>query len=312
VLERPTEAGERKNNDNIAIEVVMRIIVCVKQIRLIYARTSLDPEQHFIGPEDCVFRINPYDEAALELALKIKDQKDDAEIILLTLGPIIAETELRRCMALGADDVYQIETEEELDPWSKSKLLARASKDMNPDLILCGKESLDKQNGQVGAFVAHHMDLPFLSAALVGTLQDNDTIEVRRAAGRGMREVIACPLPAVLSVDLGSHEPRLPIYEDKKRTRSMEIKRLSYPDEVPASKTMSVRVFPPRPRPKETPAPDSKADAFYRVEQLLAGSRIQKKGIILDGHPESQVQGIISYLKEHGFIESKRIQKRNK
>ena len=121
----------------------------------------MDPEQHFIGPEDSIFRVNPYDEAALELALKIKDQKGDVEIILLTLGPIIAETELRCCLALGADELFQIETEEELDPWSKSKFLARASKDMNPDLILCGKESLDKQDGQVGAFMAHHLDIPF-------------------------------------------------------------------------------------------------------------------------------------------------------
>lgn len=281
----------------------MRIIVCVKQIRLIYARTSMDPEQNFVGPEDSIFRVNPYDEAALELALQVKDQKVDAEIILLTLGPIIAETELRRCLAMGADDVYQIETEEELDPWSKSKLLARASKDMNPDLVLCGKESLDKQDGQVGAFIAYHLDLPFLSAVLDLTIQGNGISEVRRAAGRGVREVISCPLPAVLSVDFGSHAPRLPIYEERIRTRSMEIKPLTFPDMIPANKTISTKVFPPRPRPKRIPAPGSKTEAFYRVEQLLAGSRVQKKGLLLEGNAESQVQGIVSFLVEHGFIE---------
>ena len=288
----------------------MRIIVCVKQIRLIYARTGMDPERYFLTDEDSIYRVNPYDEAALELALQVKERRDDVEIILLTLGPIIAETELRRCLALGADDIYQIEMDEELDPWSKSKLLVRATKDIGADLILCGKESLDKQNGQVGALMAHRLDMPFLSAVLDLTIQDNGKVETRRAADRGVREVIECPLPAVLTVDLGSHEPRLPIYEDKKRTRSMEIKRLSYPDEIPGNKTMSNRVFPPRPRPKKTPAPDSKSGAFYRVEQLLAGSSIQKKGIILDGNPESQVQGIISFLEEHGFIESNKGQKK--
>jgi electron transfer flavoprotein beta subunit len=282
----------------------MRIIVCVKQIRLTYARTGMDPEQYFLKPEDSVYCINPYDEAALELALQAKERQDDVEIILLTLGPIIAETELRRCLALGADDIYQIEMDEELDPWSKSKLLVRATKDIGAELVLCGKESLDKQNGQVGALMAHRLDMPFLSAVLDLTIQDNGIVETRRATDRGVREVIECPLPAVLSVDLGSHEPRLPIYEDKKRTRSMEIKRLSYPDEVPANKTMSNRVFPPRPRPKKTPAPNSKSEAFYRIEQLLAGSRIQKKGEILEGSPDTQVQGIISFLREHGFIES--------
>ena len=288
----------------------MRIIVCVKQIHHIYARTGLNPEQYFLTDEDSIYRINPYDEAALELALQVKERRDDVEIILLTLGPIIAETELRRCLALGADDIYRIEMEEELDSWFKSKLLVRATKDIGADLVLCGKESLDKQNGQVGALMAHRLDMPFLSAVLDLTIRDNGTVETRRAADRGVREVIECPLPAVLTVDLGSHEPRLPIYEDKKRTRSMEIKRLSYPNEIPTNKTMSNRVFPPRPRPKKTPAPDSKSEAFYRVEQLLAGSSIQKKGIILDGNPESQVQGIISYLEEHGFLESNKGQKK--
>jgi electron transfer flavoprotein beta subunit len=282
----------------------MRIIVCVKQIRLTYARTGMDLEQHFLKPEDSVYRVNPYDEAALELALQVKERQDNVEIILLTLGPLIAETELRRCLALGADDIYQIEMEEEQDPWSKSKLLARATKDLAADLILCGKESLDKQNGQVGAFMAHHLNMPFLSALIDLTIQDNGTLKAQRAAERGVREVFECLIPAVLSVDLGSYEPRLPIYEDKKRIRSMEIKRLSYPDELPTNKTMSTRVFPPRPRPKKTPAPDSKAEAFYRIEQLLAGSRIKKKGVILEGSPESQIQGIISFLEEHGFMES--------
>lgn len=282
----------------------MRIIVCVKQIRLTYARTGMDPEQHFLKPEDSVYRVNPYDEAALELALQVKERQDNVEIILLTLGPLIAETELRRCLALGADDIYQIEIVEEQDPWSKSKLLARATKDLAADLILCGKESLDKQNGQVGAFMAHHLNMPFLSAVLILTIQDNGTLKAQRTAERGVRKVIECPLPAVLSVNLGSREPRLPIYEEKQRTRSMEIKRLSYPDEIPANKTTSTRVFPPRPRPKRTAAPDSKSEAFYRIEQLLAGSRIQKKGVTLEGGPESQVQGIISFLEEHGFIES--------
>ena len=140
----------------------MRIIVCIKQIRFTYARTGMDPEQYFLTDEDHIYRINPYDEAALELALQVKERQNDVEILLLTIGPITAETELRRCLALGADDIYRIETEDELDPWSKSALLTCAINDLGADLILCGKESMDRQNGQVGAFMAHRLDMPFL------------------------------------------------------------------------------------------------------------------------------------------------------
>ena len=288
----------------------MRIIVCVKQIRHTYARTGMDPEQYFLTPEDSIYRVNPYDETALELALKVKAQKDDVEIILLTLGPVIAESELRRCLALGADDLYRIETNRELDSWSKSGLLARAVKDIGADLILCGKESLDRQNGQVGAFLAHHLGLPFRSAIVDLTIEDEKKATARRAADRGVREVFGCRLPAIFSVELGSYEHPVPTYEAKKRTRSAEIKTLSYVNEILKNKTMTTRIFSPRPRPKKTAAPDSKAEAFYRIEQLLMDSRVEKKGTILEGDPESQVDGILSFLEEHGFIESKKDSKK--
>jgi electron transfer flavoprotein beta subunit len=282
----------------------MRIIVCIKQIRHTYARTGMDPEQYFLTPEDSIYRVNPYDELALELALQAKARQRDVKVILVTLGPVIAEAELRRCLALGADDLYRIETDGELDPWSKSGLLARAVKDIGADLILCGKESLDRQNGQVGAFMAHHLGLPFLSAIVDLTIEDKTKAAVRRTADRGVREVVECPLPAVFSVEMGSYEPSLPTYQAMERARSAGIKALSYTDEVLTIKTMTTRIFSPRPRPKKTPAPDSEAEAFNRIDRLLMDSRIEKKGTILEDDPESQVNGILSFLEEHGFIKT--------
>ena len=87
----------------------MKIIVCAKQIRHTYARTGTSPESHYIRPEDGVYRVNPHDEAALELALRLKDEDENTTVVLLTLGPMIAEDEIRRCLAAGADDLYQIQ-----------------------------------------------------------------------------------------------------------------------------------------------------------------------------------------------------------
>ena len=122
--------------------------------------------------------------------------------------------------------------------------------------------------------------------------------------------MFGCRLPAIFSVELGSYEHPVPTYEAKKRTRSAEIKTLSYVNEILKNKTMTTRIFSPRPRPKKTAAPDSKAEAFYRIEQLLMDSRVEKKGTILEGDPESQVDGILSFLEEHGFIESKKDSKK--
>jgi electron transfer flavoprotein beta subunit len=284
----------------------MRIIVCVKQICHVYARTGMDPEQNFLAPEDKIYRVNPYDEVAIELALQVKELHGAGEVIILTLGRIIAESELRRCLAMGADHLYCIEDGGKMDPWHKSGFLAQAVKDIGADLVFCGKESLDTQNNQMGAFMAHHLGIPFVSAITDITIDgDNPSARVRRSAGRGVREVIECSLPAVFSIDLGSHEPRLPAYDNKKKSLSIPIQKLRYSGKMIAPKTISRSFSSPRPRPKRVPTPDSRLAAYDRIGQVFSGSRIEKKGTVLSGDPESQVDGIISFLWEHGFLDEK-------
>jgi electron transfer flavoprotein beta subunit len=282
----------------------MKIIVCVKQIRYTYSRTGIDPERLYIADEDNIIRINPYDEAALEAALRIKDG-NGAQVVILTLGPVIAEAELRRCLAMGADDIYQIDVEAELDSWQKSGLLANAAKDIGADIVLCGKESLDKQNGTTGAFIAQNLGLPFVSAILDIKAGDG-CVEVKRSAGRGSREIFECTLPAVFSVDMGQFEPRVPAYTAKKKAQDYIIKKLSLRNEKFVKMTSKADIYQPRPRPKLVPPPDCSLPAFQRIDQLLIGSKVEKKSAILTGSSESQVQGIMEFLKEHGFLKVKK------
>ena len=288
----------------------MRIVVCVKQISHAYTRTGMNPERDFLGPEDEVFRVNPYDELAVAVALRIKDLVGEGEINVLTLGPIIAEKELRRCMAMGADHLYQIDITGRVDTWQKSLFLARAIKEIGADLVLCGKESIDSRNGQVGAFVARHLGVPFVSCIRdVWISSGKGSLEVQRSAGRGIREVIECPLPAVFSVDSGAIEPPFPTYEDKKQSQNLPVQRIIYDKDTVIPQSICTKTFPPRPRPKKAPAPDPRLDAFNRIGQLLTGSRVEKKGEMLRGSPESQVEGIISFLEGHGFLKPKKATK---
>ena len=296
----------------------MKIIVCAKQIRHTYARTGTSPELHYISPEDGVYRVNPHDEAALELALRLKDDYENITVVLLTLGPMIAEDEMRRCMATGADDLYQINVNrhppygedplDQPDPWVKSDLMARAVKDLKGDLVLCGKASLDKGSGQVGALLAHRLDLPFVSAITDLTITDlsmdksGSTLQVQRSAGRGVREIIECRLPAVFSVDLG-RDLRLPKFAKRQWAEAYATRHLDYGADVDAPKMVCARRFQPRPRPKIVPAPDSRLQAYERIMQLLSGSKVEKKGEMLTGSPESQVDGIVAFLKANGFLE---------
>src|SRR5512139_1785481 len=124
----------------------MKIVVCIKQISFIYARTGMDPATHFLSKEDRINVVNPYDEIAVEEAIRVKENKGDGEVILVTLGDLIAEKALRRCFAMGADRLIQINhpSLSRLDSWGTSVVLAKAIDRLKPDLILCGKEALDE------------------------------------------------------------------------------------------------------------------------------------------------------------------------
>ena len=234
----------------------MKIIVCIKQICHTYARTGHDPERRYLNPEDTICRINPYDEAALELALRLRDQIDPAEIILLTMGPLIAESELRRCLAAGADQLRQIvysgftmEDDPLLqpDPWAKADSLASAVTELGGEIVLCGKESLDRGSGQMGAFLAHILKMPYVSAITdlsAGT--GNGEIHVQRSAGRGVREIIRCPAPAVFSVDLGP-ELRLPVFTRRQWAMTCPIQMMTYPPRQRPAQVVTTRLFPPGP-----------------------------------------------------------------
>ena len=303
----------------------MRIVVCAKQVQFTYARTGLDPLKNYIAPEDNIFRINPWDESALDIALKLKETDSSVEVIVLTLGPVIAEKELRRCIAVGADAIYRIDTEVDYDSWAKSVILAKGIKELNADIVFCGKESVDKQNGQVGAFIAYHLNLPFISdvtsvetgfirrrpEAVIGTMEGQEPVSTNedltiasaiRNAGKGVREEIECALPAVLSVSRESIETRLPTHEQKQKALATPCKILDVDLNNVKRNLISDGLYPPRPRPKKVIAPDSSLPAFDRINQLLAGSNVEKKGTMLTGDPESQVEGIILYLKENGFL----------
>lgn len=280
----------------------MKIVVCIKQIAQTYCRSGFDPETHFLAPEDTFYRLNPFDEAALELALGVKASHEKTSVILLTLGPIQAEAELRRCLALGADQLIQINQEGLMDPWQKSIYLARAIQDLEPLVILCGKESLDTQNGQIGAFLAHHLKRPFVSAITRLTLSsDIQSGTVQSSGGRGIRETILCPLPGVFSVDIIASDHLFPTYPDHQKSWIEPIPQINYTDLKPEPKTRRAEVFVPRPRPKRVPAPDGSRPAFERIEQLLMATRIRKSGTLLTGELPSLVDGILSFLEDNGF-----------
>ncbi len=283
----------------------MRIVVCIKQIHHVFGRTGRDETSHYITDNDRVRCINPFDIAALELALGVKDMQRDTEVILLFLGSLSAEKDLRRCLSMGADEICQIETGDNLDGWSKSLLLAEAVKKLKADLVFCGEKSMDSGSGQIGPFMAAHLELPFVARvtdiAVAGT---GLPIKVERNCGAGKREIVECGLPAIVSATIGGKIPRYPSMANKRCNSQMSIQKLAVGQPSTDSKVISVRVFPARPRPKRVVPPDSSLHASQRIEQLLRGSNVEKKGEMVTGSPDRQVERILAFLVEKEFLPS--------
>ncbi len=284
---------------------IMRIIVCVKQIAHTYARTGKETDRNYLSSDDVVFRINPYDELAVGAALHARDLAGGGHISLLTLGPIIAEAELRRCMALGADELYQIHMDAKLDPWQKSVFLAQAIEKIGADLVLCGKESLDTRNGQVGALLGCHLNRPFIAGIRdFHGVSKKDGFLVERSAGRGKRERVKCMLPAVCSVDAGGILLPVPTCDAMEKSQTLPVQKLIFGENAVRPKVVRMSLYPPRPRPKAPSPPDSRLQSYDRTRQLLTGSRVEKKGEMLTGSFGAQVEGLISFLQSNDFLES--------
>lgn len=288
----------------------MKIAVCIKQIHYIYARTGKDPQTHFISEEDSVNIVNPYDELAVEEAIRIKENLGDGEVILVTLGDLTAEKALKRCLAMGADRLIHLNDPSfgRLDPWGSSVVLARALGRLEPDLILCGKEALDENRGQTGAYIADLLGLPYVSCVVkLDVFPHENKARIHRNLGRGDREVVESEIPALFSVERGLNDPRYPTvpnliraFDGKPECWDRELLGLHIDDFQPMTEVVEVNY--PRPRPKRIDAPDSRLDGYERTVFLLSGSRAERAVNMLEGTPEDLASAIVEFLEGNGII----------
>ncbi len=187
----------------------VKIVVCMKQVPSSEARIVLASDGVSIDRTDVEMVINPYDEYALEEALRIKEAKGEGEVVVVTVGPEKAKEAIRSCLALGADRGVIVKDESYLggDGLCTARILADVIKDIDPDLVLCGKLSIDVESDCAAIAVAEHLGWPH--ASLVNKIEwtDDRNMKAYREI-EGGREVVEITLPAVLTTEKGLNEPR--------------------------------------------------------------------------------------------------------
>jgi electron transfer flavoprotein beta subunit len=185
----------------------MKIVVCVKYVPDTAIKIKIAPSGKEIDLADISFVVNPYDEFAVEEALKIKE-KSGGEVVVVGAGAEQATTGLRTCLAMGADSAILIRDSslENADSFVIGSVLARVCRDLNPDLILFGKHAIGVDNGQVPAVVAEQLGLP--QASVVTKLDIQDKLFRAERDIEGAREIIEGSLPAVITAQKGLNVPR--------------------------------------------------------------------------------------------------------
>jgi len=185
---------------------MQRIMVCIKRVIDYNVRVRVKPDGSGVVTEGVKMSINPFDEIALEEALRIRERGEASEVVAVSIGPDDAQQQLRTALAMGADRAILVKADASLDPVTVSEALLALVRKESPDLVLLGKQAIDDDAAQSGQRLAALWDRPQASAASKIDVK-GDRLEVTREVDAGL-EVNEVDLPAVVTVDLRLNEPR--------------------------------------------------------------------------------------------------------
>jgi len=227
----------------------MNLAVCVKRVPDTTAKIKVAGDGKGIDPQGVEFAINPYDEVALEAALRLKEKAGKGEVTAVSVDPDGSDAILRKALAIGADKGLLIKGGAPLDPWPTAQLLAGALKGRGYDLILFGKQAIDDDGYQVPTMVAQLLGLPRATVCVALEI-DGPKAKIRRQI-EGGEELLELALPCVVSVQKGVngiHDKRYPSLMGIKasKTKPVETAAVATP---PGASLDVLKLTPPPERP---------------------------------------------------------------
>ncbi|MCB0371226.1 MAG: electron transfer flavoprotein subunit beta/FixA family protein, partial [Bdellovibrionales bacterium] len=185
-----------------------KIFVCVKQVPDTETKIKFLADGSGVDPQGVKWILNPYDEYAVEEAVKFKEKNPGSQVTVITLGPKPRAAEvLRTALAMGADEGIVINSLPEVDAYSAAKALAKAIQTEGADLILTGKLAIDDNGSSVGPMIAEFLKIPHVSVVSKIEYQDSKVI-VERDVDGGAKEVFEVTSPCLLTTNKGLNTPR--------------------------------------------------------------------------------------------------------
>jgi electron transfer flavoprotein beta subunit len=184
----------------------MKVLVAVKRVVDFNVKIRVKPDGSGVDLANVKMSMNPFDEIAVEEAVRLKEQGHAAEVVAVTMGDAKCQDVLRTAMAMGADRAIHVVTEAALEPLAVAKLLAKIADKEKPGLVVLGKQAIDDDCNQTGQMLAALLDWP--QGTFASKVEMNGgAVQVTREVDGGL-ETVALTLPAVVTTDLRLNQPR--------------------------------------------------------------------------------------------------------
>lgn len=252
----------------------MKILVCVKQVPDMESRFKPNAEGTWFDDSDIAFKMNEYDEYAVEEAVKLKEKLSlEPDITVLSIGPHRVLEVIKKALAMGADRGVHVEDAKchQKDPWQIASMIANFARDKNFDLIFTGMQSQDRGSGQVGVIIAELLGYTCVTT-IVNFEFSNGACKVRRELEGGIKAVVEVKLPALLTCQSGLNIPRYPTLPNIMKAKKKEIITISA-DSLLKEEAMSV------------------TEKFYQPAKKTGG-------IVLEGDVADMAEKLFKILKE--------------
>jgi electron transfer flavoprotein beta subunit len=225
----------------------MKILVGIKRVVDYNVRVRVLPDGGGVDTDGVKMSVNPFDEIALEAALRLKEAGKADEVVVVSIGGDESQQQLRTGLAMGADRAIQVQTTDSMQPLGIARAFLKIIEREDPGLVILGKQAIDDDNSQTAQMLAALWGRPQATFASEMVL-DGDTATVTREVDAGL-EVIEIKLPAVVSVDLRMNEPRFVKLPDIMKAKRKPLDVVPVADlGVDTGNRLSVKRFAPPPQ----------------------------------------------------------------
>ena len=249
---------------------MQKIMVCIKRVVDYNVRIRVKPDGSGVMLDGVKMSVNPFDEIALEEALRIKERGSNAEVLAVSIWVADTQQQLRTALAMGADRAILVQVDAAVEPLTAAQTFLALARKENPDLIFLGKQAIDDDANQTGQMLAALWDRPQATFASKIEIADGKAV-VTREVDAGL-ETIEIDLPAVVTVDLRLNEPRYVKLPDimKAKKKPLDVTTLEALGISRGQLLTTIKTEPPPQRQKGVMVKD--------VAELVAV--LKKKGLI--------------------------------